>query len=95
MPEMLKLCRVTKVKVFFLVLVYIFTFDFCHFREGSISAEGLQPVEEKINAVKGAPAPQNVSEPRSFLGMVQYYQSFLPGPYAVLGDCPLSIRLSN
>ena len=39
-----------------------------------ISAEGLQPVEEKINAVKQAPAPQNVSELRSFLGMVQYYQ---------------------
>ena len=30
-----------------------------------ISAEGLQPVEEKINAVKQAPAPQNVSELRS------------------------------
>ena len=30
-----------------------------------ISAEGLQPVEEKINAVKRAPAPQNVSELRS------------------------------
>ena len=46
-----------------------------------ISAEGLQPVEfeEKINAVKRAPAPQNVSELRSFLGMVQYYHSFLPG----------------
>ena len=26
-PEMLKLCRVTKVKVFFLVLVYVFNFD--------------------------------------------------------------------
>ena len=45
----------------------------------SISAEGLQPVEEKINAVKRAPAPCNVSELRSFLGMVQYYHSFLPG----------------
>ena len=38
-----------------------------------ISAKGLQPVEEKINAVKRAPAPRNVSELRSFLGMVQYY----------------------
>lgn len=44
-----------------------------------ISAEGLQPVEEKISAVKRAPAPKNVSELRSFLGMVQYYHSFLPG----------------
>ena len=43
-----------------------------------ISAEGLQPVEEKINAVKQAPAPQNASELRSFLGIVQYYNSFLP-----------------
>ena len=44
-----------------------------------ISAVGLQPVEEKINAVKKAPTPCNVSELRSFLGMVQYYHSFLPG----------------
>ena len=42
-----------------------------------ISAEGLQPVEEKINAVKRAPVPCNVSELRFFLGMVQYYHSFL------------------
>ena len=44
-----------------------------------ISAVGLQPVEEKINAVKKAPTPRNVSELRSFLGMVLYYHSFLPG----------------
>ena len=49
-----------------------------------ISADGLQPVEEKINAVKRAPAPQNVSELRSFLGMVQYYHSFLPGLATIL-----------
>ena len=30
-PEMLKLCRVTKVKVFFLVLVYLFNFDLFEF----------------------------------------------------------------
>ena len=29
--EMLKLCRVTKVKVFFLVLVYVFNFDLFEF----------------------------------------------------------------
>ena len=43
-----------------------------------IDAEGLHPVEEKVNAVKRAPVPQNVSELRSFLGMVQYYHPFLP-----------------
>ena len=44
-----------------------------------ISAVGLQPVEEKINAVKKAPTPCNVSELTSFLGMMQYYHSLLPG----------------
>ena len=38
-----------------------------------ISAVGLQQVEEKINAVKKAPAPRKVSELSSFLGMDQYY----------------------
>ena len=32
-----------------------------------------------MNAVKRASVPQNVSELRSFLGMVQYYHPFLPG----------------
>ena len=31
-PKMLKVCRVTKVKVFFLVLVYVFNFDSFEFR---------------------------------------------------------------
>ena len=35
-------------------------------------------MQEKINAVKRAPLPCNVSELRSFLGTVQYH-SFLPG----------------
>ena len=30
-PEMLKLCRVTKVKVFFLVLIDVFNFDLFEF----------------------------------------------------------------
>ena len=42
----------------------------------TISAEGFQPVEDKVNAVKEAPTPQNVSELRSSPGMVQCYHSF-------------------
>ena len=34
---MLKPCRVTKIKVFFLVLVYVFNFDLFDFGEGFIS----------------------------------------------------------
>lgn len=43
-----------------------------------INSKGLHPVDEKIDAVKKAPVPRNVSELRSFLGMIQYYHSFLP-----------------
>ena len=43
----------------------------------SISAEGVHPVKEKVRAVMEAPRPQNVSQLRSFLGMVNYYAKFL------------------
>ena len=39
----------------------------------SISAEGLHPTKEKIRAILDAPAPQNVTQLRSFLGLVNYY----------------------
>ena len=44
----------------------------------SISAEGVHPVKEKVRAVMQAPQPRNVSQLRSFLGMVNYYAKFLP-----------------
>ena len=43
-----------------------------------IHAQGLHPLEEKVQALVSAPAPQNVTELKSFLGIVQYYQKFLP-----------------
>ena len=45
----------------------------------SISAEGLKPSEEKIRAVFQAPAPTNLAQLHSFLGMVNYYGKFLEG----------------
>ena len=39
-PEMVKLCRVTKVKVFFLVLVYVSSFDLFEF-SAAILEQGL------------------------------------------------------
>jgi len=43
-----------------------------------IDKDGLHPTEDKVHAVKKAPAPKDVSELRSFLGLVNYYQKFLP-----------------
>ena len=43
-----------------------------------ISDEGLQPTEGKIQAIAEAPEPQNVSQLKAFLGMLNYYAKFLP-----------------
>ena len=43
-----------------------------------ISAEGIQPTQEKVRAIAEASAPNNVSQLRSFLGVVNYYAKFLP-----------------
>ena len=42
------------------------------------SEEGLQPTDEKVRAIKDAPIPQNVSELRSFLGMLAALTNFIP-----------------
>ena len=43
-----------------------------------ISKKGIQPVEEKVRAIKEAPIPKNTSELKSFLGMLTYYQRYMP-----------------
>ena len=43
-----------------------------------IDAKGLHPSPEKIRAIKDAPEPQNVTELKSFLGLLNYYSKFLP-----------------
>ena len=43
-----------------------------------ISAKGLQPTDEKVRAIEKAPTPSNVSQLRSFNGLVNYYCKFLP-----------------
>ena len=45
-----------------------------------IPAEGLQSSGEKVRAIREAPPPTNVSQLRSFLGLIinNYYGKFLP-----------------
>ena len=49
-----------------------------------IDATGVHPTGEKVEAIKNAPAPQNVTELRSFLGLVNFYHKFLPNVSAIL-----------
>jgi hypothetical protein len=43
-----------------------------------LNAKGLQPTDEKVAALAEAPIPTNVTQLRSFLGIVNYYGKFLP-----------------
>ena len=57
-----------------------------------ISADGLHTSESKVQAVVDAPAPKDLSELRSFLGMVNYYGKFLPDLSTTLAPLYLLLR---
>ncbi|KAJ8366188.1 hypothetical protein SKAU_G00150190 [Synaphobranchus kaupii] len=65
--------------------------DKCEFFKDSIEycghiidRHGLHKAQDKIDAVLKAPQPENVSQLRSFLGLVNYYHKFLPNLSTVL-----------
>ena len=43
-----------------------------------IDERGLHPTKDKIIAIQEAPQPKNVTELKSFLGLLNYYSKFLP-----------------
>ena len=43
-----------------------------------IDAKGIHPLPEKLQAMKAAPTPRNVSELKFYLGLLKYYGKFLP-----------------
>ena len=49
-----------------------------------IDATGIHPTSEKVQAIKEAPVPQNVSQLRVFLGLVNYYNNFIPQTASLL-----------
>ena len=49
-----------------------------------IDASGLHKSPEKVRAIVEAPAPCDVSQLRSFLGMLNYYGRFIPDLATVL-----------
>ena len=49
--------------------------EFCGHK---IDKDGLHKTKTKTEAVMSAPCPENVSELRAFLGLVNYYHKFLP-----------------
>ena len=43
-----------------------------------VDAQGIHPTAEKVKAIQEAPLPTNVSELKSYLGLLTYYSRFLP-----------------
>ena len=44
----------------------------------TVNANGIQSVQDKVEAIWKAPPPTNITELQSFLGVVQYYAKFVP-----------------
>ena len=49
-----------------------------------IDSDGIHPTDEKLAAITQAPAPENVQELRSFLGLINYYGKFIPNAATLL-----------
>ena len=60
-----------------------------------INAEGLHTAESKVQAVVEAPEPRNVTELRSFIGMVNYYGKFIPNLATTLSPLYLLLQKST
>ena len=45
--------------------------------EYKVDAEGLHPANEKTEAITNAPRPTNLSELKSYLGLLNYYGKFI------------------
>ncbi|CAC5399296.1 unnamed protein product [Mytilus coruscus] len=65
--------------------------DKCEFFKDSVTfcghvidKHGLHKTPDKIKAIKNAPAPENVSQLKSILGLINYYAKFLPDLSATL-----------
>ena len=43
-----------------------------------LSSSGIQPSPKNVRAIQSVPAPENITQLKSFLGMVTYYLKFLP-----------------
>ena len=49
-----------------------------------IDAEGIHTLDEKVKSIQEVPAPKNVSELQTYLGLLNYYHRFLPKASTVL-----------
>lgn len=59
----------------------------------TVSAYGIQPLQDKVQAIQNFPIPKTVKELRRFLGMFNFYRKFVPGASSI--QAPLNIALAG
>ena len=58
-----------------------------------LSAKGILPLRDKVNAIERFPKPSNVKQLRQFLGMVTYQRRFITNAAKLLS--PLNLLLDG
>lgn len=61
----------------------------------NVSAAGIQPTNEKVSVIKDFPKPKNEKQLRQFLGMINFYRSFLPNAATVQAPLHQSLGKTN
>lgn len=59
----------------------------------TLSAAGVQPLQEKVQAIQDFPEPRTIKELRRFLGMINFYRRFIPGAACI--QAPLNSLLAG
>merc|ERR1711979_175102 len=49
-----------------------------------VSAEGVTPLPQKVDAIRRIPAPTSIKELQRYLGALNYYRRFIPHVAAIL-----------
>lgn len=57
-----------------------------------VDAQGLHPTEIKVKAIEEAPEPRNITELKAYLGLLNYYNKFLPNLATLLAPLHLLLK---
>ena len=54
-----------------------FTLSQVHYLGHTVSSQGIQPTQEKVQAIRNVPAATNIHQLKSSLGLLNFYAKFL------------------
>jgi len=50
-----------------------------------IDKHGVHPTDDKMDAILNTPQSKDVGQLKSFLGLINYYQGYIPMSLSILG----------